>query len=104
MTENEIKIIGNVLGLIAGLILLISGFPALRDQMKHGEAGTSGERMSRFLMGTGNTIWVISAFFLEAWSVLVMCAINAVIQFEIWRRMYVRNAKKYTKAKPTIFK
>lgn len=84
---HEFSIIGNIIGFAAGTTILVSGFPALLQQLKSAHAGTQGERKSRFLMGIGNGLWVVSAAMTGAWSLMGMALINTVIQLAIWRRM-----------------
>ncbi len=79
--------IGIVMGYLAGAILIYSGYPALKELIRYPRFGTLGERRSRLLMVTGNLRWVLSGLLTQNQSVLVMRAINVVIQLAIWTRM-----------------
>ncbi|MCR9089714.1 MAG: hypothetical protein NXH97_23620 [Rhodobacteraceae bacterium] len=79
--------LANVLGVIAGSILLLSGLPVLCEQLRNARAGSSGERRSRLMMAAGNGLWVLAGAASGFWAVCVMCGIQAAIQLEIYRRM-----------------
>lgn len=86
----------NAVGLAAGTLLLVSGFPVLWEQLKRSKsAATAGERRSRLMMALGNGLWVIAGIISSLYAVTLnavtlMCAINALINLEIWRRMKYR--------------
>ena len=81
-----------VMGMTAGLLLLVSGLPMIIEQLKHPNPGTPGERRSRLLMALGNAIWVVSGLLSGNPAIILMCAINAAIQMAIWRRMSSKNS------------
>lgn len=80
--------LANTIGLAAGTLLLVSGFPVLWEQLKRSKsAATAGEQRSRLMMALGNGLWVIAGLISGLYAVTLMCAINALINLEIWRRM-----------------
>lgn len=75
---NE-ELLANLLGGVAGTILLVSGLPVLREQMRPGATSSSGERFSRFLIGVGNALWVGYGLLNGQWVLAVMCGSQVVI-------------------------
>lgn len=83
----SVSFLGTVLGFIAGGILLVSGLPALREQLRGQEGGsTPGERKSRLIMALGNGLWVISGLLTMNVAVIAMCGMNTAIQLAIWSK------------------
>lgn len=82
-----IILLANAIGMAAGMLLLTSGIPLLREQLRHPSPGTAGERQSRLIMALGNSLWVISGVLAGLHAVILMCGINTIINIEIWRRM-----------------
>ena len=78
---------GSILGFVAGLLLLSSGFPMFREQILNPKFGSKGERQSRLLMALGNGIWTVAGVLMQVWPVSILCGVNATIQLIIWIRM-----------------
>lgn len=83
-------VVANAVGLIAGTLLLASGLPLLREQLRRPHGGTAGERQSRLMMAIGNGLWVVAGVLGGLPAVSLMCSINTLINLEIWRRMMKR--------------
>lgn len=87
----DLSLLANVLGLFAGSILLISGFPVLREELLSNHERTPGERLSRLAMAVGNGAWVIVGILSGLWAVTLMCGVNALIQLFIFLKSKTRN-------------
>lgn len=81
------KLIGEVLGTIAGLIVLASALPSLVAQLKSARAGTRDERQGHFWLAVGNAILAVACALTGTISVMVMAAINTLLRTIIWLRM-----------------
>lgn len=78
----------NLLGFLAGSLLLISGLPVIYEQFLQSGPTTPAERKSRLIMALGNAIWVLSGVLSANLSVIIMCGLNMLIQTTIWIRMH----------------
>lgn len=85
--------LGEVIGLLAGLVILYSGWPALKDQWKAPRAGTDQERFGCLLLGLGNLLWVPSAALTGSWAMVGMATVNASIRLMIWTKMKMQYRK-----------
>ncbi|MBL1419280.1 MAG: hypothetical protein COC24_002100 [Alphaproteobacteria bacterium] len=83
----------SAIGFVAGTILLTSSFSMLLGNLKNPIAGDKASRLGRFLMGLGNALWVMSALVSGTYILVAMATINAIIHFEIWRRMTAKFKK-----------
>ncbi len=79
--------LGQVIGFLAGSIVLYSGWPALKDQWKTPRSGTDQERLGCLLLGLGNFLWMPSAVLTGSWAMVGMAAVNAFLRLMIWVKM-----------------
>lgn len=86
VAENK-KEVGETLGFIAGMVVLASGLPSLKEQLLVPYAGTRAQRNGHLLLALGNALWVASALFTGAFAISVMAGLNVVIRISIWARM-----------------
>jgi len=84
---------GEAIGFIAGIVVLASGLPSLKEQLLEPRAGTPAERNGHLLLALGNGLWVASALLTGAFAVSVMAGLNVAIRMSIWSRMMWKQMK-----------
>lgn len=78
--------IGEIVGFVAGFVVLCAGLPPLIQQLTTPRAGTHRERQGVLFLAVGNLLWVIAAMFVGSVAMCVMAALNTAIRLEVWRR------------------
>ena len=86
LSENS-RLFGEMLGFIAGLIVLASGLPTIKVQFRSPRAGTRDERLGHLYLAIGNAVLVFSCLLTGVISIASMALINVGIRLTIWFRM-----------------
>lgn len=79
--------ISEILGGIAGGVLVGSSIPVFLERWHQSLPATKGERRSRLAMAAGNALWVVSGLLIGHMSLAAMCMLSATLQLFIWWRM-----------------
>lgn len=74
---NEVQL--EILGLVAGGIVLSSTVPPFIKALKKGAVGEWGEIKSRGLQSAGNSLWLIFGVLTTNWSLSVMTGLSATM-------------------------
>ena len=87
------KAVGEVLGFIAGMIVLAAALPSLWVQLKSPRAGTRDERLGHIWLAAGNALLALACALTGTISVMVMATINTFLRTIIWLRMICSTEK-----------
>jgi hypothetical protein len=81
--------LGDMVGFLAGGILLYSGSPLLKAVLLSEARVSTEEKQSRALMAVGNLLWVLCGLLTEAAPIVIFCGVQALVQAAIYFKMEV---------------